>query len=41
MAAALEFLNREHYAIWLTRDGGSALDPSLRLKDGYAQDDAT
>src|ERR1700722_5798484 len=28
-------------AVWLTRRGGQAGDPSLRLKSGYAQDDTT
>jgi len=26
--------------VWLTRWAGQAGDPSLRLKNGYAQDDA-
>jgi hypothetical protein len=26
-------------AVWLTLEGGDERDPSLRLKDGYAQDD--
>jgi len=26
-------------AVWLTRQAGQAGDPSLRLKNGYAQDD--
>jgi len=28
-------------SFWLTLDAGAAGDPSLRLKNGYAQDDTT
>jgi hypothetical protein len=40
-AEELALLSLDSDAVWLTRRAGGVCDPSLRLKNGYAQDDTT